>query len=345
MTHQYLTALQTVLDQGTRKPNRTGVDTISTFGVPMRFDLRQGFPLLTTKKINWFHIVAENLWHLSGEPHIDFLKKHGIKFWDAWADTQGKVPSAYGNFWRHFPVPEGGGCWDDDLNDFAPRHIEYNDQTQWIVDKLRKNPMSRRLVQTAWAPGNAQTSKLPPCHVLSVFNVQNLRARCRCSQCGNAITEFTAACGPTHAAMAGETEPHLCLHLTQRSCDMFLGVPYNIAGYAFILSVVAHLTGLKPGIFAHTLVDAHLYTAKPDGTMAAGGTHGEDDNKLLDHVPLAKEQLTRRPGTPPTLTIDPSIKELSDITKLLGAPRDEILDVFKLEHYDPRPAIKGAVAI
>ena len=156
---QYLDLVRDVLAQGTRKANRTGVDTLSTFNHNYEIDLRLGFPLLTTKEISWKNIVVENLWFLSGETHIGLLKKHGCRFWDPWADDQGFVPSAYGNFWRHFPV-------------HTDERAGFNDQVAWVVEELKRNPMSRRLVVSAWAPGNAQTSKLPPCHLLFVFNVQ-----------------------------------------------------------------------------------------------------------------------------------------------------------------------------
>lgn len=350
MTKQYLEAARTILNEGTRKPNRTGVDTISAFAVPMRFDLREGFPLLTTKKMSWWNIVAENLWFLSGEPHIGFLQKHGVKFWDAWTDDSGKVPSAYGNFWRHFPV-HGAEIRQ------APRGLQwrvlekFNDQIAWVVEQLRTNPMNRRMVVSAWAPGNAQTSKLPPCHCMFALNVQNLRMDTSKGQWfqGESLALETGddgqLLGENQVAPPEIVEPHLCLHLTQRSCDTFLGVPYNIAGYAFITHVLAHLSGLKVGIFSHMLVDAHFYTRKPDGTMAAGGTHGEDDNTLLDHIPMITEQLTREPRALPRFTIDPYLKTLDDLKILLDAPKDEILDVFKLEGYDPHPALKGAVAV
>ncbi len=338
MTRQYLQAAQTILDTGTRKPNRTGVDTISAFALPMRFDLREGFPLLTTKKISWWHIVAENLWFLSGEKHIGFLKKAKVGIWDKWADEDGFVPSAYGNFWRHFPVHELRTIDKAVTPPESELLVElpapaYNDQIAWALGELRKNPMSRRLVVSAWAPGNAQTSALPPCHTMWALNTQNLpwlepEATFR-KDAGKPVDDL----------------PHLCLHLTQRSCDMFLGVPYNIAGYAFILSVMAHLAGMKPGIFSHMLIDAHFYTCKPDGSMAAGGTHGEDDDALLDHLPMIGEQLQRGPRRLPRLTISDSIRELDDLKALLEAPKDEILDVFKLEGYDPHPPIKGAVAV
>ena len=182
---EYLDLVREVLAKGTRKPNRTGVDTFSTFNYNYEIDLRKGFPLLTTKEISWKNIVVENLWFLSGDTHIGLLQKHKCKFWDPWADAEGKVPSAYGNFWRHFPVHDEAG------------RAAYNDQIAWVLEELKRNPMSRRLVISAWSPGNAQTSKLPPCHCLFVFNVQ----------------------------MDDHGEPLLCLHLTQRSCDVALGVP------------------------------------------------------------------------------------------------------------------------
>ena len=291
---QYLDAIREVLEKGTRKPNRTGVDTLSTFNINYEIDLRQGFPLLTTKEISWKNIVVENLWFLSGDTHIGLLKKHNCKFWDPWADESGKVPSAYGNFWRHFPVHDAEG------------KAAYNDQIAWVIGEIKRNPMSRRLVVSAWAPGNAQTSKLPPCHSIFMFNVQR-----------------------------GEGgEPLLNLHLTQRSCDMALGIPYNIAGYAFLLSLVSRFTGVPAGIFAHTLIDAHVYTAKPDGSMAE-----------YDHVPGLRAQLARTPRKLPRLTIDPKLKDLADIEPLLLADTATLMKHFVLEGYEPHPAIAFKVAV
>jgi len=290
---QYLDTVREALAKGTRKENRTGVDTLSTFNINYEIDLREGFPLLTTKEISWKNIVIENLWFLSGDTHIGLLKKHNCKFWDPWADENGKVPSAYGNFWRNFPVHNDG-------------QAAFNDQVAWAIDELKRNPMSRRLLISAWAPGNAQTSALPPCHALWILNVQ----------------------------MDENNEPYLCLHLTQRSCDIALGIPYNIAGYSFLLEMIGHFTGIRPGIFAHTLVDAHIYTAKADGSMAE-----------YDHVPGLQEQLTREPCALPRLTIDPSIKSLGDIRALLDADTDEIMSKFPLEGYDPHPFIKFKVAV
>jgi thymidylate synthase len=294
---QYLDLVREVLERGTRKPNRTGVDTLSTFNHNYEIDLRQGFPLLTTKEISWKNIVVENLWFLSGETHIGLLKKHGCKFWDPWADESGKVPSAYGNFWRHFPV--------HDAQAGAPR-AAFNDQVAWVIEELKRNPMSRRLVVSAWAPGNAQTSKLPPCHLLFLFNVQ----------------------------LDASGDPLLCLHLTQRSADVALGVPYNIAGYALLLELFSRFTGIRPGIFAHTMIDAHVYTAKADGSMAE-----------YDHVPGLRAQLAREPRPLPRLTIDPAIRSLDDLRPLLDADTATVLGHFALTGYDPHPAIPFKVAV
>ncbi len=290
----YLSLVREVLDHGTRKENRTGVDTLSTFNWNYEVDLQRGFPLLTTKAVSWKNIVVENLWFLSGERHIGLLKKHGCKFWDPWADADGFVPSAYGNFWRHFPVPgpDGGGA--------------ESDQVAWVLEEARRNPMSRRLVISAWAPGNAQTSKLPPCHALWIMNVQNDR----------------------------EGRPTLNLHLTQRSADVALGVPYNVAGYAFLLELFSRFLGMRAGIFAHTLVDAHVYTCKPDGQMAE-----------YDHVPGLRTQLERAPRALPRLRIDPAIRSLDDIRPLLEADTATVMRHFVLEGYDPHPEIRFKVAV
>jgi len=288
---QYLDLVTEVLERGTRKENRTGVDTISAFNLNYSIDMKNGFPLLTTKEISWKNIVVENLWFLSGDLHIGLLKKHGCKFWDHWADENGFVPSAYGNFWRKFPV-----------------HGEppYNDQVRYVLDTIKKNPNSRRMVISAWAPGNAQTSGLPPCHLLFIFNIQ----------------------------YGKDGIPRLCVHLTQRSCDVALGVPYNIAGYSFLLHLFAHLTGIEPGTFGHTLVDAHIYTKKADGSM-----------EEYDHIPGLKEQLNRKTGELPNLVIDSSIKTLDDVMQLIDADIDTILSKFKLENYNPKPFIPFKVAV
>jgi thymidylate synthase len=227
---------------------------------------------------------------LSGKTDIDLLKKHNCKFWDPWADEFGKVPSAYGNFWRHFPLPGN----------------DTNDQVAYVVDQLKSNPMSRRMVVSAWAPGNAQTSQLPPCHAFWVVNTQ----------------------------LNSAGDEYLCLHLTQRSCDIALGVPYNIAGYAFLLELLSRFSGISAGIFGHTLIDAHIYTAKEDGSMAE-----------YDHVPGLQQQLTRSPRDLPRLEIDPAIQSLDDIEPLLSLDTEEILSKFVLHNYNPHPTITFKVAV
>lgn len=339
---QYLDLVQHVLDNGTRKENRTGVDTISTFGYYYEHDLRDGFPLLTTKEVSWKNIVIEMLWFLSGQTDISILKRHGCKFWDAWADpVTGEVPSAYGNFWRHFPVHREAGpasLWQRFINFVLRRPCggtepAYNDQIAWVLSELKRNPMSRRMVVSAWAPGNAQTSKLPPCHSIFMVNVQN-EPWVRLDNIQE--RQFSAMQGKVGSSTVSGEAQRLCLHLTQRSADVALGVPYNIASYALLIHILSHLTGIEPGIFGHTLVDAHIYTAKADCSMAE-----------YDHIPGLREQLGREPRPLPKLTIDPSIKSLEDIEALMdpSVTTEEILGKFKLEGYDPHPAIKFKVAV
>ena len=289
----YLDTVREVLETGTRRENRTGVDTLSSFNINYEIDLALGFPLLTTKAISWKNIVVENLWFLSGVPDIGLLRKHGCRFWDPWADEDGQVPSAYGNFWRRFPVHQNGGA-------------AFNDQIAWVLSELKRDPLSRRLLVTAWAPGNAQRSQLPPCHALFALNVQNGR----------------------------DGVPRLNLHLTQRSCDIALGIPYNIAGYSLLLELFSHFSGIQPGIFAHTLIDAHIYTAKPDGSMAE-----------YDHVPGLREQLTRKPKPLPRLTLSEELRSLDDIEALLSEDTETLLSHFRLEGYEPHPAISFKVAV
>lgn len=286
----YLTAVEEVLTRGSRKSNRTGIDTLSAFNINYSIDLRDGFPLLTTKAINWKNIVIENLWFLSGRDDIGLLQKHGCKFWDAWANEEGKIPSAYGYFWRHFPN--------------APHRD--NDQIKYIIDTLKTNPDSRRMAVTAWSPTNAQSSNLPPCHVFWVVN-----------------TQYNA-----------NDSRYLCLHLTQRSCDLALGVPYNIAGYALLLALLARFSGIEAGVLGHTLIDAHIYIAKSDGRLSE-----------YDHRPGLREQLTRTPRPLPTLTIADDIQDLTDIERLLEADTETIMAKFILHDYNPHPAIDFKVAV
>jgi len=290
----YHDIVREVLETGTRKENRTGVDTLSTFNVNYEIDLSDGFPLLTTKEISWKNIVVENLWFLSGQTHIGMLKRHGCRFWDPWADASGHVPSAYGSFWRGFPIHDRDG------------QPAFRDQVRWVLDELRRNPNSRRLVISAWAPGNALESALPPCHLMWILNVQR----------------------------TPDGAPRLNLHLTQRSADVALGVPYNIAGYALLLELFARFTGMKPGLLAHTLVDAHVYTKKADGRMEA-----------FDHVPGLQRQLEREPRPLPRLRIDDDVRSLDDLGPLFDADTETLLRTFALSGYDPHPPIRFKVAV
>lgn len=375
---QYLDLVKHVLETGTRKENRTGVDTISTFNHNYEIDLRDGFPLLTTKAVSWKNIVVEMLWFLSGQTDISILKRHGCKFWDAWADPEtGKVPSAYGNFWRQFPVhvPEKFADYPSSVA------IGFNDQIAWVLAEMKRNPMSRRMVVSAWAPGNAQTSKLPPCHCLFMFNVQNMLSKndeaILLKRGGMATpstteelnsqleTDFSGkrdlhdqivhAAGGGHGPLMGSNPPRsaseapreiaieetvlvkrLCLHLTQRSCDVALGVPYNIASYALLLHLFSRFSGIEAGIFAHSLVDAHIYTSKPLGEMHE-----------YDHVPGLRVQLQREPRPLPRLHIDGSIQGIGDIENLMApsVTTEEIMSKFVLEGYEPYEAIPFKVAV
>ncbi|HVM62349.1 MAG TPA: thymidylate synthase [Verrucomicrobiae bacterium] len=277
---EYLDLVKLVLDKGTRKKSRTGVDTISYFGAHYKVDLSAGYPLLTTKEVNWSAMLRELLWYLSGEDHIRNLRQH-TKIWDAWADADGKLETAYGRYWRRFPSPylDAKGQW----------QVREVDQIQFVLDTLRKEPYSRRIVVTAWEPGNAETSKLPPCHYSFVFNVQGKRLNC---------------------------------HLTQRSGDIALGIPFNLACYATLTQMIAQEVGLEVGYFSHTIVDAHIYTASPKGGLAE-----------YDHVPGLREQLMREPRPLPKLVI-------------AKKPFDQLkFEDFKLVDYHPHPKIKFKVAV
>lgn len=361
---QYLGLVDHVLRSGIRKENRTGVDTLSTFGFYYEIDLKYGFPLLTTKSVSWKNIVVEMLWFLSGQTDISILKRHGCKFWDAWADENGKVPSAYGNFWRQFPTHPTGADVPGEYSGerWYPR---FNDQIAWVTAELKRNPMSRRMVVSAWAPENAQTSKLPPCHSIFMLNVQNgtppktmhyghnegwdpvcgaeKGTPANTFPNGSGMQEGHAWCPKCVERIPQLKNPpppkdprRLCLHLTQRSADVALGVPYNIASYALLTHLFSRFSGIEPGIFGHTLVDAHVYTSKPDGSMAE-----------YDHVPGLKEQLTREPRPLPKLHISDSIRDLSDIERLMSpeVSTEEVMSHFVLEGYDPHQAIPFKVAV
>ena len=276
----YLDLVRHVLEHGVRKPSRTGVDTLSCFAAHYQVDLAAGFPLLTTKKMHWGSILRELLWYLSGEDHIRNLREH-TKIWDAWADEEGRLDTAYGHYWRHFPsaTRDAQGRW----------QVKEIDQIANVLAALRNDPTSRRLVVTAWEPGNAWSSRLPPCHYTFAFQVLEGRLNC---------------------------------HLNQRSGDIALGIPFNLAAYATLTQMLAQDTGLEAGTFSHTIVDAHIYTAKPDGSMAE-----------YDHVPGLLAQLERKPLPLPRL-------------KIARKPFDELrFDDFEIEGYVAHEPIKFKVAV
>jgi thymidylate synthase len=269
---QYLTLLQHVLDHGTQKPDRTGTGTRSVFGYQMRFDLADGFPALTTKKLHLKSIIHELLWFLSGDTNIRSLNEHGVSIWDEWADEHGDLGPVYGKQWRSWQTPSG----------------ETVDQIANLIEAIRINPDSRRLIVSAWNVADIPHMKLPPCHCLFQFYVTP----------------------PQH----GEARGRLSCQLYQRSADLFLGVPFNIASYSLLTMMVAQVTDLEPGEFIHTFGDVHLYS---------------------NHVEQAREQLARTPRRLPTMSINPEVKDIFGFS----------FDDFELMDYEPHPHIKAPVAV
>lgn len=262
---QYLELMDHVLAHGVEKRDRTGTGTLSVFGHQMRFDLRDGFPMLTTKKLHLKSIIHELLWFLQGDTNIKYLNEHGVRIWDEWADENGDLGPVYGRQWRSWPARDGGTI----------------DQIKNLLRDIERNPDSRRLIVTAWNPADIEQMALPPCHCLFQFYVAEGRLSCQ---------------------------------LYQRSADIFLGVPFNIASYALLTMMVAQVTGLKPGDFVHTLGDAHLY---------------------LNHVEQAHLQLSRAPHALPVMQINPAVKDLFSFR----------YEDFTLEGYEPHPHIKAQVAV
>ncbi len=261
----YHDLVQRILDHGTRKADRTGTGTLSVFGHQMRFDLADGFPLLTTKKVHLPSIVHELLWFLTGGTNVRYLQERGVTIWDEWADDDGELGPVYGHQWRSWPRPDGGTI----------------DQVAQVIDLIRRNPDSRRLLVSAWNVADVDRMKLPPCHVLFQFYVANGRLSCQ---------------------------------LYQRSADVFLGVPFNIASYALLTMMVAQVCDLVPGEFVHTFGDAHLY---------------------LNHEAQARLLLSREARPLPQMRLNPDVRAIDQFR----------YEDFTLEGYDPHPAIKAPVAV
>ncbi|HPY66840.1 MAG TPA: thymidylate synthase [Bacteroidales bacterium] len=262
---QYLDLLDNVLKNGKEKHDRTGTGTISVFGYQMRFDLAEGFPLLTTKKLHLRSIIHELLWFISGDTNIKYLRDNGVSIWDEWADKDGNLGPVYGYQWRSWPAADG-------------RKI---DQLKDVIEEIKKNPDSRRLIVSAWNVGEIPKMALPPCHALFQFYVADGKLSCQ---------------------------------LYQRSCDIFIGVPFNIASYALLTLMIAQVTGLKPGEFIHTLGDAHIY---------------------LNHIEQVKLQLTREPFKLPEMKINPSVNDIFSFR----------FEDFALVNYVAHPHIKGAISV
>lgn len=262
---QYLDLMQHILDKGVVKEDRTGTGTISVFGYQMRFDLAEGFPLVTTKKLHLRSIIHELLWFLQGSTNIKYLKENKVSIWDEWANEEGELGPVYGYQWRSWPAADG-------------RHI---DQISNLIAQIKRNPDSRRLMVSAWNVADIEQMALPPCHALFQFYVAEGKLSCQ---------------------------------LYQRSADVFLGVPFNIASYALLTLMVAQVCDLQPGEFIHTLGDAHLYK---------------------NHLEQARLQLSRDPRPLPTMKINPAVKDIFGFK----------IEDFTLESYDPHPHIKGAVAV
>jgi thymidylate synthase len=271
---QYLDLMRRVRTQGVRKTDRTGTGTLSVFGHQMRFDLAEGFPLVTTKKLHLKSIVHELIWFLQGDTNTRYLKAHGVSIWDDWADENGDLGPVYGKQWRSWAAPKGEGP-----SSTGPVHTI--DQIREVVETLRTTPDSRRMIVTAWNPADIPDMALAPCHCLFQFYVTNNRLSCQ---------------------------------LYQRSADVFLGVPFNIASYALLTLMMAQVTGFKPGEFIHTFGDAHLY---------------------LNHLEQADLQLSRTPRPLPAMRINPVVRSIFDFR----------FDDFELTGYNPHPHIKAEVAV
>jgi thymidylate synthase len=265
---QYLDLLERVLENGAEKGDRTGTGTISRFGEQLRFDLEGGFPLVTTKRVHLKSIIHELLWFVAGDTNVRYLRENGVTIWDEWADEHGELGPVYGSQWRHWPDPSGA----------AGASI---DQLSEVLEAIRTDPDSRRLIVSAWNVGVLPQMKLPPCHMTYQFNVTGGRLSCS---------------------------------MYQRSCDLFLGLPFNIASYALLTMMIAQVTDLRPGDLVISLGDAHIYS---------------------NHLDQVREQLEREPRDLPSMRLDPSVKSLFDFR----------YEHFHLEGYDPHPRITAPIAV
>ena len=278
---QYLDLCRHILENGVQKDDRTGTGTKSAFGYQMRFDLQDGFPLLTTKRLHIRSIIYELLWFLRGETNVKYLQENGVRIWNEWADEDGELGRIYGAQWRSWRLPLTPAKLAEWERTGRPPQIETIDQIRWVIDEIRTNPDSRRLIVSSWNVGELGEMNLPPCHILFQFYVANGKLSCQ---------------------------------LYQRSVDVFLGLPFNIASYALLLMMVAHVTDLEPGEFIHTSGDVHIYN---------------------NHIDQVNEQLTREPRPLPSLKLNPEVKDIFDFR----------FEDITIENYDPHPHIKGIVSV
>ena len=302
---QYLDLLQHVLDHGTERLDRTGTGTVGVFGYQMRFDLGEGFPALTTKKLHLRSIIHELLWFLRGDTNIKYLKDNGVSIWDEWADANGDLGPVYGSQWRSWPDGRGGTI----------------DQIANVVRQIKENPYSRRLLVTAWNPAEIEEMALPPCHCLFQFYVEpaapqvdKLEVDKLISSNDNEATRQPINLSTYQPINRTAPKGRLSCQLYQRSADIFLGVPFNIASYALLTMMVAQVCGLEAGEFVHTFGDAHIYK---------------------NHLDQVRLQLTREPRPLPTMRINPEVKDIFSFR----------YEDFTLENYNPHPHIRGEVSV
>ena len=318
---QYLNLLRHILDNGVKKNDRTGTGTLSCFGYQMRFDLQEGFPLVTTKKVHLKSIIHELLWFLMGSTNIKYLQENGVHIWDEWADKDGELGPVYGKQWRSWPNFQFSRTTELDVVD---EYFNYPiDQISDLITMIKKNPDSRRLIVNAWNPADVPKQALPPCHCLFQFHVRDASANERI-----AWTQTQGTLVRTNALLIDDSEENMHAHadiskaptkviscqLYQRSADVFLGVPFNIASYALLTMMIAQVCDMIPGEFIHTFGDVHIYS---------------------NHMDQVKLQLTREPRALPRMVLNPNVKNIDGFTYA----------DFKLEGYDPHPKIEAEVAV